>query len=532
MNIKTTLAAAALLLCPAALFPSNPYLPVWEHIPDGEPYLFDDPDAPGKKRVYIYGSHDIIRTHYCGKNLVVWSAPADSLNTWRYDGVIFESKTDGAGRNLHPDGSGDLLYAPDVAERRLPDGRREYYLYPNNQNGGRNGMVAVSSRPDGPFRVINWSKDNPAQAEGVLGFDPAVLIDDDGRVYGYWGFETSYGAELDPATMATVKEGTTIVKDLIPGHRQEGDGRFYEASSIRKIKDKYVLVYSRITADGEFGLPASNYTLAYAYSDNPLGPFKYGGTIIDARGRDTDADGNSIVTATPNGNTHGGIVEINGRWWVFYHRQSGADEFARQAMAAPIDVEVTAGQGGAVRISEAEYTSEGFETAGLDPLRKYPAAIACHFTGPTAAVQEYPRVNYSGPYFQPVYTDTIPSGDPYAVRENMNPVVNNTAGSVLGYKYFNFDKLNGKNGIKLSLDMIPGETGGTISVYTSAPWKGNPKPEGTLRLAADMPSKKTTVTIPLENIGRLSGKHPLYLTFDSPVPSESLCTILYLQFKD
>ena len=102
-------------------------------------------------------------------------------------------------------------------------------------------------------------------------------------------------------------------------------------------------------------------------------------------------------------------------------------------------------------------------------------------------MQKYPRVNYSGPYFQPVYTDTIPSGDPYAVRENMNPVVNNTPGSILGFKYFNFDKLNGKNGIRQP---------------------------------------------PLENIGRLSGKHPLYLTFDSPVPSESLCTILYLQFKD
>ena len=29
----------------------NPYLPLWEHIPDGEPYVFDDPDNPGKKRV-------------------------------------------------------------------------------------------------------------------------------------------------------------------------------------------------------------------------------------------------------------------------------------------------------------------------------------------------------------------------------------------------------------------------------------------------------------------------------------------------
>ena len=29
----------------------NPYLPSWEYIPDGEPYVFGD-------RVYIYGSHD------------------------------------------------------------------------------------------------------------------------------------------------------------------------------------------------------------------------------------------------------------------------------------------------------------------------------------------------------------------------------------------------------------------------------------------------------------------------------------------
>ncbi|MBR6369348.1 MAG: hypothetical protein IKR89_13460 [Bacteroidaceae bacterium] len=37
----------------------NPYIPLWDHIPDGEPYVFDDPDTPGKKRVYVYGSHDI-----------------------------------------------------------------------------------------------------------------------------------------------------------------------------------------------------------------------------------------------------------------------------------------------------------------------------------------------------------------------------------------------------------------------------------------------------------------------------------------
>ena len=25
----------------------NPYLPLWEHLPDGEPRVFEDPDQPG-----------------------------------------------------------------------------------------------------------------------------------------------------------------------------------------------------------------------------------------------------------------------------------------------------------------------------------------------------------------------------------------------------------------------------------------------------------------------------------------------------
>ena len=68
----------------------NPYLPLWEHIPDGEPYVFEDPDQPGKQRVYIYGSHDSRITDYCGRELVVWSAAVDSLNNWRYDGEILK----------------------------------------------------------------------------------------------------------------------------------------------------------------------------------------------------------------------------------------------------------------------------------------------------------------------------------------------------------------------------------------------------------------------------------------------------------
>ena len=70
---------------------ANPFLPLWEYIPDGEPYVFEDPDAPGKMRVYVYGSHDNLRDKYCGRDQVVWSAPVEDLNKWRFDGVIFRS---------------------------------------------------------------------------------------------------------------------------------------------------------------------------------------------------------------------------------------------------------------------------------------------------------------------------------------------------------------------------------------------------------------------------------------------------------
>ena len=269
----------------------NPYLPLWEFIPDGEPYVFDDPDNPGKKRVYIYGSHDNLVTEYCGRDQVVWSAPVEDLTKWRYDGVIFKSTRNANGELMNKDGVGDVLYAPDVTLVTDKDGKKTYYLYPNNQMGGRNGMIARSSRPDGKFEVSNWSKDNPNVNDGILGFDPAVFVDDDGRVYGYWGFKRCNGAELDPKTMATVKPGTKIVEDMIPGYEQDDTYRFFEASSMRKIKDKYVYIYSRWTRNGEEGLPESNYTLAYCYSNNPLGPFKYGGTIIDGRAREKQPDG-------------------------------------------------------------------------------------------------------------------------------------------------------------------------------------------------------------------------------------------------
>ena len=504
----------------------NPYLPLWEHIPDVEPYVFDDPDQPGKLRVYIYGAHDSRITDYCGREQVVWSASVDSLNNWRYDGEILVVNKNAKGDILNEDSLADVLFAPDVTLVTDKNGKKTYYLYPNDQHGGRNGLVAKSDRPDGPFEVCNWSKENPNATDGVLQFDPGVFVDDDGKVYGYWGFGHSMAAELDPATMATVMPGTKVVDGMISGYKEPGKFRFFEASSIRKVKDKYVFIYSRFTEEGEFGLPTTNYTLAYAYSDKPLGPWTYGGTIIDGRAREKDEQGNVIASANVSGNTHGSICEINGQWYVFYHRQSGLNEFARQAMVAPITVKVEEGPGGKVKISEGEYTSEGFALNGLDPFERHSAGICCWYTGPKVAIHEWPNNTFYGSYVAASYGTDDKFEKPYDLRNNTNFVVNNTDGSIVGYKYFNFDAVNGRKDVSLLLNLIPEGIDGKITIMADRPWVSQGGKElGTIELKADMPKNPTELKTNLPALAELTGKHAVFFIFSSDTKEKSLCTL-------
>ena len=86
----------------------NPYLPLWEHVPDGEPKVFEDPDRPGHYRAYIIGSHDVSANRYCGPDIRIWSAPVDNLNEWRDDGPVFTYQA--------ANGRWDVMYAPDLVE--------------------------------------------------------------------------------------------------------------------------------------------------------------------------------------------------------------------------------------------------------------------------------------------------------------------------------------------------------------------------------------------------------------------------------
>lgn len=463
----------------------NPYLPLWEHIPDGEPRVFEDPDNPGKYRVYIYGSHDSQKNStYCGYEHVVWSAPVEDLSKWRYEGESYNC--------------GGLLYAPDVVEK---DGK--YYLYTYDLSHGNS--VAVSDRPAGPFK--NMGANGEHKGSGI-GADPAILVDDDGKMYAYWGYQTYYQAEIDPNTMA-VKPGTTSSGD-ISSCNEEGEFQFYEGASIRKVDGKYVMVYcQKPDKDPENGVIHDNYRarLAYAYSDNPLGPWKYGGTIIDNGGELL----NNGKMSYYDGNVHGGIMEIQDQWYVFYHRMTNQSEFSRQAMMEPIEVSVEPALNGKVLIKQAEMTSQGAAVNGLDAYRHYDAGIACYLT--------------EGAYITTDYSQT----------SGYNPITNLKDGCVVGYKYVNFGDGAGEDEIlQLALDIKAKGAAGTMDIYIDDPNNGTRKTDGTGRKIGSIDIaaggtqnyyvEKTTV----ENV---SGKHAIFFVFNSADKANEICEINGFQFS-
>ncbi len=139
------------------------------------------------------------------------------------------------------------LFAPDVVEK---DGKYYLYAYIENQKG----CVAVSDKPEGPFKFLSTYTGNLPEGafnNGIF-IDPGVLVDDDGKVYIYCGFLKSEMAEINPDNMHEVIEGS-VIEDFIPSKPRPEDGFdtddkcFFEAASMRKVGDTYYMIY-RMTA--------------------------------------------------------------------------------------------------------------------------------------------------------------------------------------------------------------------------------------------------------------------------------------------
>ncbi|MFC2113646.1 family 43 glycosylhydrolase, partial [Bacteroidota bacterium] len=171
-------------------------------------------------------------------------------------------------------------WAPDCIQAN----GKYYFYFPTDQfHIG----VAVGDKPTGPFKDPLGKPLISMDSKGVVCnrdfIDPGVFIDDDGQAYLYMG--------------QLVVNAIKLNKDMISYdgkvHLLEGTDDFFEASWMHKYNGKYYLSY--VGTSGE---------IKYCVSDNPLGPFKYKGVILEKMN---------------SGTNHHSIVEYKGQWYMFYH---------------------------------------------------------------------------------------------------------------------------------------------------------------------------------------------------------------------
>ena len=111
-------------------------------------------------------------------------------------------------------------------------------------------------------------------------------------------------------------------------------------------------------------------------------------------------------------------------------------------------------------------------------------------------------------------------------------MINNTDGSIVGYKYFNFNETNGKDGLQLLLTLTPKGIDGTITIMADRPWTSQGGIVlGTIELKSDMPEKSTQMTADVPALKDLKGKHALFFVFSSDVKEKSICTLEDFYFK-
>ncbi len=410
----------------------NPFLPLNEYIPDGEPHVFEG-------RIYLFGSHDRFNgDRYCMDDYVCYSADIHDITDWKMEGVIYRKDQDP--RNMT---GSHCLWAPDVAKG--PDGK--YYLYYCFDTLPEIG-VAVSSQPYGPYDYLGLVHDSNGTVLGrgagdLIQFDPGIFIDHDDEIYLYSGNAPRHqNEEMNKGSqvmrlypdMITLKDKP---RPLIPDVRNSrGTGfeghEFFEASSIRRIGEIYYFIYSDIQSSA----------LCYAVSDKPDKNYRFGGQIITLgdtgyQGRRADQPQNFT------GNIHGGMECINGRWYIFYHRQTNKTQFSRQACAE----EITILPDGS--IPQVEMTSCGLNGGPLSGEGRYPAVIACNLQGKEGAV-----------FSSKLLMD---KRFPFFTQEDSCPfIANMTDGALAGYKYFDI-----KNAETIIVE-IRGSASGKMVVYSGS----------------------------------------------------------------
>ncbi|MDD5900209.1 MAG: glycoside hydrolase family 43 protein [Lachnospiraceae bacterium] len=265
-------------------------------------------------RVYIYMTADTIEYSYktpkdnsYSKINTLNVISSDDLVNWTDHGSIYAAGRDGAAK------WGGNSWAPAAACKEI-DGQMKFFLY--FANGGNGIGVLTADSPTGPFKdpigkaLISRSTPNCGNVDWL--FDPAVLMDDDGSAYIYFGGGVPAGKAANPGTGRVAKLGDDMIS-LATEPVAIDIPYLFEDSGINKVGDTYVYSYCtnwNVSAEATKEYGFTNANIAYMISDNPMGPFTYEGVVLKHPGSYFAGDYN---------NNHHAIFEFNGEWYITYH---------------------------------------------------------------------------------------------------------------------------------------------------------------------------------------------------------------------
>ena len=177
--------------------------------------------------------------------------------------------------------------------------------------------IYASSSPLGPFKELGRLRLPPGLPATT---DPMLFVDDDGRLFFYWGCtETQgiFGIELDRTDptrpIGEAKKLIPFSPDAHPWERvgefnQQPNAGWVEGAWMIKRQGRYYLTYSAA------GTEHRAYAMGAYVGTSPLGPF-------------APQTPNPIFRTTAGlvtGTAHGSIIRGPGdRWWVFYTVAAG-----------------------------------------------------------------------------------------------------------------------------------------------------------------------------------------------------------------
>lgn len=268
--------------------------------------------------VYVYSTNDVFeyKAGLMGENTygtikTINCFSSKDLVNWTDHGAIPVAGDKGAAKWA------SNSWAPCAAHQTI-GGAEKFFLYFANSAGGIGVLTADS--PIGPWTdpiggpLITTRTPN---CEGVVWmFDPAVLVDDDGTGYLYFGGGVPEGNPSHPKTIRCVKLGADMIS--LDGTPVEIDAPYlFEDSGITKIGDKYYFSYCSNFSTG--GSEYNGGAIQLMVSDKPLGPFTYEKELFANPGAFacfSTEDGNS------GGNNHHSFFEFKGKYYLAYHTRT------------------------------------------------------------------------------------------------------------------------------------------------------------------------------------------------------------------